>query len=258
MYALDGGNYDLIEGLLGRKRDLINRKDNHGVSFMMLLARDGRPEVMREAISRYGSVSARDNTGKSVLMYAAESTTGVNLVTILQKAREDIGINVKDKAGKTALMYAVGDKYNLAIKQHLLLERGADVNAADRNGKSVLMYAAGNASGKVNATQIGELLSYQADVNLKDNKGRTALMYAVLNPNAEMGAVNALLKAKADINATDNDGVSVLSYAIKGNDIGKVRLLLEEGAAKTSVQNSLDDLLKEGNPCFAKAVRALF
>ncbi|MBO5284980.1 MAG: ankyrin repeat domain-containing protein [Alphaproteobacteria bacterium] len=257
MYALDGGNYDLINFVLRPRRGLINRKDNQGVSFMMLLARDGRPEVLREVLRMYGNARARDNAGKSVLMYAAEGEAGVNLVTILKAIGEE-DIAVKDKDGKTALMYAVGGKYNLAVKQHLLLERGADVNAADKKGKSVLMYAVGNPMARVNALQTEELISYKADVALKDENGKTALMYAVENLQAEMGVVEALLRAGADINAKDNNGVSVLAYAVKGNDIGKVRLLLEKGADKTSVQNSLDELLKESNPCFAKAVKELF
>lgn len=255
MYALDGGNYDLLNFVLSRKRDLINKKDNHGVSFMMRLAQMGRPEVLRQAISLHGNVVARDNAGKSVLMYAAEGEAGVNLVTVLQKGGD---VSVRDKEGKTALMYAVGGRYNLAVKQHLLLERDSDVNAADKKGKSVLMYAVGNPLAKVSASLIEELISYKADITLKDENGKTALMYAVENLRAEMGVVEALLRAGADLNAVDNDGLSVLAYALKGNDIGKVRLLLEKGADKTLVQNSLDELLKESNPCFAKAVKELF
>ncbi|MBO5038602.1 MAG: ankyrin repeat domain-containing protein [Alphaproteobacteria bacterium] len=255
MYALDGGNYDLLNFVLSRKRDLINKKDNQGVSFVMELAQKGRPEILRQVVSLNGSVTARDNAGKSVLMYAAEGEAGVNLVTILQKGGD---VLIKDKEGKTALMYAVGGRYNLAVKQHLLLERGSDVNAADKKGKSVLMYAVGNPLAKVSTSLIEELISYQADVALKDENGKTALMYAVENLRAEMGVVETLLSAGADINAVDNNGLSVLAYALKGNDIGKVRLLLEKGADKALVQSHLDELLKGSNPCFAKAVKELF
>ena len=78
-----------------------------------------------------GSIYAMDNDDKSVLMYAAESESAVNLISIINLLQESNVIDSKDKNGKTALMYAVGGPYNVMIKQQRLMQSGANPAAAD-------------------------------------------------------------------------------------------------------------------------------
>ena len=59
------------------------------------------------------------------------------LVDKLVEKNEDI--NLKDKFGKTALMYASEIEDNINVKN--LVDKKANINLQDRSGKTALMYA---------------------------------------------------------------------------------------------------------------------
>lgn len=260
MYAMEGKNKDLIVWAVSNVSELINTKDRYGQSFFMWLAKDGRPDVVREAILSHGNVNAKDNQGKTVLMYAAEGEAAVNLISILPYINEEFYSDERDNDGKSALMYAVGGKYNQSIKQQRLLQHKANVNGKDNAGKSVLMYAVGNQNARVDAQAIRELIEYEAEVNAKDNNGKTVLMYAAENPHANAKVIETLLEAKADVKAVDNSGKTVLMYAAESGDISKFRLLIEKGAeklGKTKDGQTVQSIADKVNHCFAKVVKGL-
>lgn len=257
MYAIDGGNVDIIQWSINGFKEDLNKKDHNGQSAMMLLAKYGRPDAVREALVHGGNASARDNDGKSVLMYAAESETAVNLIMIIKSMIGDGATNIRDKNGKTALMYAVGGKYNQTIKQQRLLQYDADVNAADIDGKTVLMYAVGNQLNKVDAMAVSELLAKVKDINQKDKNGKTALMYAAESPMSNIRVLETMLRAGADIKAKDNAGKTALMYAAMSGDMSKYRLLLSKGAdasARSNEGKTAADYAKNVGSCFADAV----
>ena len=260
IYAIEGKNKDLISWCTDHLQSLINVKDRFGRSFFMLLAKDGRPDVVREALMAHGNVEAKDNQGKSVLMYAAQGEAAVNLISILPYINEEFYSDERDNDGRSALMYAVSGKYNQSIKQQRLLQHKANVNGRDNEGKSVLMYAVGNTFARVDAEAVRELIEYGADVNEKDDEGKTALMYAAQNPNANTKVVETLLRAKADIKAVDHNGKTVLMYAAESGDISKFRLLIEKGAekgGKTKEGETVQSIADQVNHCFAKAVKGI-
>ena len=81
-------------------------------------------------------------------------------------------VNMVDKYGMTALIYACRKGYTEVVK--LLLEANADVNMVNKYGNSALMYAC-----KDGYTEIVKLLlEANADVNIVDKYGNTALRYA--------------------------------------------------------------------------------
>ena len=144
MYAIEGGNIDILKSIHGYWQ--INFKDRFGRTALMYLVNKGRPDMVRDFITLGANVEARDNRGKSVLMYAAEGVGGVNMVTVMQylKSAPQRDINLRDADGKTALMYAVSGKNAQLVKAHILLGRAVDVEAVDDTGKTALMYAVDN------------------------------------------------------------------------------------------------------------------
>lgn len=259
IYAVEGENTELINERIASSRDLVNKKDNDGVTAMMLLAGYGRPETVRTAIDFHGNVRERDNNGKSALMYAAENSVGVTLISILKNVSSG-EINWQDKSGKSALMYAVGFENNQPVKMHMLMRNGADAEAADKNGKTVLMYAVGNPYSRVDANAVAELVGRVRNIEVTDKTGKTALMYAAENPHADSSVIEVLLREKAAVNATDKKGKTVLMYAVESGDISKVRLLLANGAkndAQTVDGKTAKDFINKDKLCFASAVEKL-
>ena len=140
-----------------------------------------------------------------------------------------LSANVKDKDGRSALMYAAA--YGNVETVNVLLKAGADVAYY---GGSALMHAA--VHGKVD--NIDALLKAGADVQAKNNSGATACMLAARNGHAL--AVNMLLKAGSDVNAKDNNGWTALMYASANGYLETVRALLQAGA-DVNVQNIRDN-----------------
>ena len=259
MYAVDGGNPDLMRWATDMLVKLYNKKDRNGQTFVMLMAEKGRPDAVRDIILKRGNIEARDNSGKSVLMYAAESPAAVNLINIVKDVRGHV-VNMRDNLGRTALMFAVGGPYNQTIKQQRLIQHDAEVNDQDNNGKTVLMYAVGNPYARVDAPAVSELLGYKINVNATDNNGTTALMYAARNPNAGTAVIEVLLDKKANIDTVDAQGKTVLMYAAESGDISKFKLLMEKGAktdGKTADVKTVADFADKVGSCFANAVRQL-
>ncbi len=261
-YAIEGGNPRIIRRVLANSGNSINKKDRQGTTPLMVLSQTGRPDFVRDMLGLRATPTARDNKGKSVLMYAAESAIGVNLVSILQNFGVGLSsnINLRDNTGKTALMYAVSGKYSQMIKQHILLSHGANPDATDDTGKTVLMYAVGNPDNKVEIKMIEELLAEVKRVDQNDDNGKTALMYAAENPAADTKIIELLLKHNANIQAVDTQGKTVLMYAAQSGDIGKIQLFLEAGVnpnAKTTDGKSILDFAKGSGTCFVKAIENL-
>src|SRR5262249_39196197 len=82
------------------------------------------------------SVNLRGPGGSTALMYAALYGDVAYVRALLDAGAEP---NIRNYAGATALMWAIGD----AEKVRLLLDRGADVNARSDEGRTPLAMAAG-------------------------------------------------------------------------------------------------------------------
>jgi ankyrin repeat protein len=127
---------------------------------------------------------------------------------MLIKAGADV--NARDNNGKTTLMYAT--YYGREEIVEMLIKAGADVNARDNNGNTALMYAISQVSFVTSGILVGNpskekivemLIKAGADVNIKNKKGQTALLMVV--EKKETGVtkriVEMLIRAGADVNA---------------------------------------------------------
>lgn len=100
----------------------------------------------------------------------------------------DADLNVTNKDGISAVMYLCQADLRRAENELItLLEQGALTDLKDRNGKTALMYAASNSDHSTAKTycellaQFGEIL-----VDAKDNSEKTALDYAVEKDNENL------------------------------------------------------------------------
>ena len=182
------------------------------------------------------------------------------LVELTQLAAFMSNVNVKDKDGRTPLIWAVEEGHTEVAKE--LIGAKADVNVKDERSRAPLMLAVEKGHAEVakelidakadvhfkgmcddtplilavkegHAEVAKELIDAKADVNVKDNKhGRTPLIWAVLKGRTEVA--KELIGAKADVNVKDNRGKTPLIWAAE-NENGRTELAKELITAKADV-----------------------
>jgi N-acyl-D-amino-acid deacylase len=186
---------------------------------------------VQKLLKQGGDFKSKDNYGNSALMLATLYSTPEIMSILLDHGADP---NEKNKAGATALMWAVGD----LDKVKLLVNRGAKVNAqADVNqpGYTSLMMAA---NGPASAAVVRFLLEHGGDVNLTTKNGFTPLMAAMGGGDAE--TIHLILDKKPNVRAATNSGWTAIHGAAWLGKPAIVRQLLDMGAEaqpKKSFQN---------------------
>jgi uncharacterized protein len=105
---------------------------------------------------------------------------------------EELGLEVTDGFGRTALINAVIDKQTSLITW--LIEKGANLNHQDRNGYSALHFIAQN--GEMDLARL--FLEKGANPNVGDIHGNTPLWTTVFNSKNEKRIVELLLRHKVN------------------------------------------------------------
>jgi hypothetical protein len=173
---------------------------------LYLAAKTGNSKEVQALLGKRADVNAKDKAGKTALMFAS-LMWGQEIVQTLLAGGADA--NAMDMHGKTALMFASKNGGKETVQA--LLAKGADVNAKDDGGTTPLMYAL--SGGIRNREVILTLLAQEADVNAKELNGTTPLIYAAMIGNKEL--MQALLDKGGDLDAKDNDGRTALMWADK-------------------------------------------
>lgn len=216
--AVENGNLEIVRTLLLAGAS-VNAKNDSGRTALMYLRESATPDLVRELLSAGAKINARDESGGTALMNAA--ARGNHLV-VGELIAAGAKIELRDADGWTALMFAAGNGDVQATK--LLIDAGADVRAGSENGKTPLMIAAD--AGLSETVQL--LLSFNAAVNARDNDGWSALMFAVATNDVE--STRLLLNAGADVSVTSNEGRTLLAIARDGENDEMIKLLQSRGA----------------------------
>jgi ankyrin repeat protein len=185
-------------------------------------------QVATLLLNKYNAdVSITDKAGRTALSYAIFADPNNKFVQPLITK----GINVRNNDEKTALSWGFDNFKNphnrdpTSMLTNILNSADVDVNLTDNEGKTALMYASRYVS---NSKLLDLLLEKNPDLNVKDKEGKTALMYACVNGNTVL--VNLLLEHSADVNVIDNQGKTALMYACANGNTVLVNLLLEHSA----------------------------
>jgi ankyrin repeat protein len=165
-----------------------------------------------------------------------------NLKKVIELIKKNININLTNKDGDTALMWASYYGYINIIKE--LIKAGANVNLQNKFGCTALIWASEKGyleivkklikANDVRIYKLGteflETRTTSTNVNLRNIYGDTALIWA--SNNGYLDIVEELIKANADVNLQSNYGntASALICAIKKNNIKIVKALIKAGA----------------------------
>ena len=173
--------------------------NTHGMDQLLEAAKTGMADRVLSLLESGVDVNARDELGKTALIYAAEKDDDVCLRLIVE-ARPNI--DAVDLEGQTALMAAAWKGNSECVD--LLIKAGANVNKHDNAGCKVLIGAIENGNQKC----VKLLIEAGADVNVRDPDGKPAVMCAAENCCDK--CVNLLVEAGADVNATNPGGITTL------------------------------------------------
>ena len=197
--AVLGGHPNVVKILMDKGTN-VNIKDRRGLTALDWAMRRDHTELIElllvnESAASVAIVSAAQNGNQKSVAYLLDRGADVNYqndfglsplhVAASKQDKEMVRlflthkalVNVKDKAGRTALHYAVGAKHPWWEPKdgdieatRLLLDHGADINIADNEGKTPLYYSI-----RLGKKMTELLLENGADANYIDPRGIRAL-----------------------------------------------------------------------------------
>lgn len=157
----------------GKNKSLVPKGDSAVAEF--------DPKSQREIVVK-GLTDIERLGGDAEFPFDKEFWKNATLEEVEELIRKGADVNAKNEEGRTALMYAAEFNKNPEVIK-VLLTNGADVNAKDKDGETALMSAV---AFNKNPEVIQVLLNNGADMNAKDEIGRTALDFALVNNNEEI------------------------------------------------------------------------
>lgn len=155
---------------------------------------------------------------------------------VIQKFIGKFDINVQDKFGSTALMWAASLGHENIVKL-LLNDRTIGVNAQDVDGQTALIVAARR--GHINIVKL--LLSHpDIDVNVQNKKDYSALLMAVESGKGNDAIVKILLAVPGiNVNAPNFEGFTALISAAFYDYENIVKLLLQNPTINVNMQTKI-------------------
>lgn len=169
----------------------------------------------------------KDSNGQTLLMKAAKAGNEWQIKLLI---KSDADLNIKDKDGWTALMYAVRYQESVGVV-NLLINGGADVKAKNNYDSSALLIAACYNN---NPEILKKLLSYYSISEKDVLKAFTQLLSSTLiTEYVQIAKINIFLEKSLQLN-TFYEGKTPLMYAAQyGNSTKVIKLLLDNGCITT-------------------------
>ncbi|MCW1969126.1 MAG: ankyrin repeat domain-containing protein [Anaerolineae bacterium] len=191
---------------------------------MILAARVGNLEQVKQLLAQGASVTARDDSGATALIAAAYRNQ-VAIAELLIKAGADV--NVKDNTQQSAYLIPTADGYVELLR--LTLRSGANVHSTDSYNGTGLIRAADRGHVEV----IRELLKTDIKLDHINRLGWTALLEAIILGDGgprHTEVVRLLIEAGANVNIADSGGVTPLAHAKRRGQTQVIKLLEAAGA----------------------------
>src|SRR5438270_501600 len=201
--AVKQGSLDKVRAMMDEQPELVNAKDEKGISAALWASYHRHKEVAALLVSR----------GANLNIFEAATVGSAGLVQKYLQNDPSLALAFAPD-GFTAL--GLASFFGNTEIAGLLLKAGADPNTVSRNPMRVtpLHSALANRDSATALELTKILLANHASVNVAQEGGWTPLHEAAAHGQIE--AIKALLQHGADINARSTDGQLPVDMAIKG------------------------------------------
>ena len=219
LLAAKHGHLEIVRELLDRGADhTIGDADSSQPIHLATVG--GHTEVVGLLIARGDNVDAIDNNGTTPLLFAISFGQPETVGWLIDNSAD---ISVADNRGLIPLHYAAARRQYEIVDR--LIELGSDINAQTKSDNTPLHYAA--MMGDV--TLARKLIKHGAELEIGDDYQRTALLLTARESgSAEMARL--LILQGADINAQDISGDTPLMLAAWRGFESMVDFFLQRGA----------------------------
>ncbi|MBK4738848.1 ankyrin repeat domain-containing protein [Noviherbaspirillum pedocola] len=236
----------------------VNSADAYGCTALHYAAATGMSKAVEMLVHIGCDPNIRDNDGLSALHYAALNGLAATAAVLLAAPDIDADLEIRGKAGHTALMLATHQGETRIVE--LLLNRQAiNVNVRNTDGNTPLLLALDGMSSNSSTTG-GRHKAYEAiahallarndiDIHAHAASGNNALMRAVTE-EAETLVQRLLGMPGVDVNARNAKGHTALMTATQCSNAGILRALLAMDGIDVNARD------QDGNAALMYAARS--
>ncbi|XP_046457478.1 delta-latroinsectotoxin-Lt1a-like [Daphnia pulex] len=234
--ALYGKKWNVAEKILDQFPDYdVNVTNSEGCTALHLAVHPKcKMDLFKKILARTNSesVNAQDEYANTALLYAIVNQSEIAVKELLK--RDDVDVNLNNNDNHTALHFAVVWK-NMPIDLfRLILGKSTDVNAQEKDGW-IALHAAIKGE---NRTAVEELLKCKdVDVNLRNNYNHTALHLASRWQNIPVELFRVILEKTTDVNAQEKDGWTPLHCAMRFESETAIKELLKRDDVDVNLKN---------------------
>ncbi|WP_407399212.1 ankyrin repeat domain-containing protein [Treponema sp.] len=183
--------------------------DKNGVTLLMKAAKSGNDWDVRTLLASGADVNLRDKDGWTALMYASRYQNNLNIINML--IEKGAHVRVRNKFNATPLLMAADYSKNPEILSVLLKNRTV---AEDEVFRAFIFCITGKTSSvHVRAAKVKLFLDMNVPLN-RLWKGQTPLMYAA-QYSTSTDVIQQLIDAGADATIMNDKGMTAFDYAKK-------------------------------------------
>ena len=237
----------------------INQQNEDGKTPLMFAIEHGRDDIVKLLLNSGAYITIKDNNGMNAFLtlgkYIKNTDSDIRIAKLLVEYKSDI--NAKDNNGKTTLMY-VASNGNFKLLKYLLSQH-ANIDMVDNQGNNILMWAMRPpySFSKNHNEIIKSLIDLDLNINQKNDDNETALITLIkhnINSYRDkkiLELLKILLSKGANINDKDKNGKTALTLSLRECREDVIKQLVDNGADVNILDNNkmTSLMLASGRDC---------